>query len=382
MVEEGAERESLPSLVERPDCILDPSQSPALLLAPADTFGRDELIDDLLGFAERFVPVTLFGAGGIGKSTIALTLLHHDRIATRFGDRRYFVCCGLANSLDDFIELLSDEIGADSPMDLSQPRSHLALSTAPCALVLDAVDSILDPLTPGSAEIATAIEELGRCPNIFLLATSRMDPRIPGSRPIEVPTLPVDGARDAFHSRCRLARSAEVDKVLAELDFHPLSTDLLASAVHENGWDEPGLLKAWKDNKTSILKVSGRQSLEDSIKSILLTPTIRELGTAAQETLEAIALYPGGVQEIKLERTFPKITAIGEAVNALCKFSLMYRQDGFIKMLSPIRLHFLESNQPVIHHSSDDTIHNSSTNRDLRYVLHGIVDPGLSFPFR
>ena len=326
------------------------SQPPLLPQAPANIFGRDAIIDDLVGLAERFASVTLFGAGGTGKSTIALTLLHHNQIVTRFGKHRHFIRCDdLVNSLGGFTGRLSEAIGARPSMDMAQLRSHLALSP-PCALVLDGVDYILDPLAPGANEIVTAIEELGRYKNVFLLATSRMEVRIPDFRHQEVPTLRVECARDTFYSRCSLGRSAAVDKLLTELDLHPLSTDLLASVVREKGWDEPGLLKAWSDNKTSVLKVPGRQSLEENIESILLTPTIRELGIAAHETLKAIARHPGGVQESKLERTFPGIPTIGEAVNALCKFSVIYRQEGFVKMLSPFRLHFLESNGPVYHH--------------------------------
>ena len=348
--------------------------------APTEIFGRDAIIEDLLGFAERFASVTLFGAGGVGKSAIARTLLHHDRIAARFGKYRHFIPCDLMGSLGNFLGGLADAFGAHHPMDMTQLRSHLAISP-PCTLVLDGVDSLLDPLTPGSTEITAAIEEFGRCQNVFLLTTSRMDVRIPDFRRIEVPTLHIDGARSTFCSRCHLGRSVAVDKLLTELDFHPLSIDLLACATSENGWDEPRLLKAWNDNKTSILHVSGPRSLEDNIKSILLTPTIRKLGRAAQDTLEAIALYSDGVQEIKLERTFPKIPAIGKAVNALCKFSLTYRQDGFVKMLSPFRLYFLELNRPKIYHHGGDATRKSSTNEDIQYFRDGIANPGLSFSF-
>ncbi|KAF9789177.1 hypothetical protein BJ322DRAFT_525743 [Thelephora terrestris] len=284
----------------------------------------------------------------MGKTTIALTLLYHNQILNRFGNHRYFVRCGnLEDSLDGFLGRLSDAIGAPEPMDLAQLRSRFEAS--PCLLVLDGIDSIIDPRSSGAAEIATTIEEFGRCPTVCLLATSRIKAKIPGFRRIKVSTLSEDAARSTFHSHCSLGRSVVVDKILEELDFHPLSITLLASAVSENGWSESALEEAWNNGKTSMLSASARESLEDTIESTLRTPTIRELGTTARETLEAIADYPKGVKEVYLLTIFPEIKGIGDTVNALCKFSLMYREEGFIKMIAPFRLYF----QYTRHHSTN-----------------------------
>ena len=334
---------------------IHPSQSPPLPQPPTNFFGCDMIIEDLLSPVERSASIVLLGAGGIGKTDIALTLLHHTRIMARFGSHRHFVGCdGLANSLVDFLRRLSETIGAPHLTDMGQLLSHLSHSP-PCILVLDGIESILDPLTSGAAEISTVIEGLGRCQNACVLATSRLGVRIPGFRRVKVPALSADGAQDIFYSCCLLERSVAVDNLLAELDFHPLSINLLASVVHENDWDEQTLLEAWGNGRTNILKATGRQSLEDSIRLTLGTPTIQALGTTALETLEAIAKLPSGVKESKLESMFTGIAGVGEATDELCKFSLTYRQDGFVKMLSPFRFYFLESGQTLVTRSESDT---------------------------
>ena len=333
---------------------------------PVNLFGRESMLKALLGLAERSASVTLFGAGGMGKTAVVLMLLRHSQIAEMFGKHRYFVHCDVVeNSLDGFLEHLSDIMGSPRSTDVAQPWSHLEDSH--CILVLDRVDHILDPRAPGAAEIATAIQEFGRCSKACLLATSRMDIKIPDFLPMEVQTLPEEAARNTFHSHCRLGRSAAVDRLLLELDFHPLSVTLLANAVSENNWDEPMLLEAWSDGKTSILKASGHQSLEEMIESILRSPTIQELGTIAQETLEAIATFPGDVKEIHLLSNFPWVDRIGDAINALCKVSLMYRQDGFVKMFSPFRLYFRGSMQTLASRPRSHASYNSAAG-DIRHT--------------
>jgi hypothetical protein len=53
-----------------------------------------------------------------------------------------------------------------------------------------------------------------------------------------------------------LHRSPVIDSLLADLDCHPLSVNLLARAARENGWDESRLLREWKDGEMSMIKIA------------------------------------------------------------------------------------------------------------------------------
>ena len=103
------------------------------------------------------------------------------------------------------------------------------------------------------------------------------------------------------------------------------------------------LLQAWNDEQTSALGTNYRQNLKETLELSLCSPTIKNLGTTTQDILNVIAAFPPGVEEGRLRRKFPHITGVEVAVEVLCRFSLIYRQDGFVKMLSPFRSYFLSS---------------------------------------
>ena len=326
------------------------SPLPALPRVPTISFSREDIMNEILDLTNQVASTGLYGSIGVGKSFVALAVLHHNRTKAIFGTNCHFMHCDdLANSLEGFLERLSDATGTDRTTDIGQLRSHLN-SSPPHLLVLDGVDLILDPLVPEGEEISAIIEESGSDQHVCLVATSRMHPDIHGFHRIEVPTLSEDGARETFYSRCNLDRSSAVDELIASLDFHPLSIDLLARSVRENDWDATSLLQAWDDGQTSVLRTKYQQSLKETLKLSLHSPTVQSLGTTAQDVLNAIAAFPLGVKEDKLRIFFPSIAGVGAVVDILCQFSLVYRQDGFVKMLSPFRFYFLDSMLKLAQH--------------------------------
>ena len=298
-------------------------------------------MNEVLDLTDQVASTALFGPVGVGKSFVARTLLDHERTQAKFGTNRHLMRCDdLTSSLDGFLERLSDVINTDRVVSTTQLQSHLE-SSPPFILLLDGVDLILDPLAPEAEEISATIEELGSFPHVCLVTTSRMNPKIRGFHRIEVP-IPSEGdARDTFYNFCNLDRSPALDDLITKLDFHPLSIDLFTRSVRDNEWDESVLLKAWGDGQTSVLETNYYECLNDAMELTFRCPTIQNLGATARDALQAIAAFPHGIKECRFESAFPNITR--EAVDVLCRFSLIYRQDGFVKMLSPFRFYFLES---------------------------------------
>ena len=62
---------------------------------PSILYGRDDYINPHVNLAIGQQParIAITGAGGIGKTTVALAILHDARVPERFDRRRYFVSC-------------------------------------------------------------------------------------------------------------------------------------------------------------------------------------------------------------------------------------------------------------------------------------------------
>ena len=280
---------------------------------------------------------------------MARTVLAHGRTKAKFGENRHFVRCDdLENSPEGLTERLSDAIRIDT----IQLKSRFQ-SSPPLILLLDGVDSVLDSLTPEAEEIRAMIEEFGSCEHVCLVTTSRMYPDIHGFHRIEVPTPPEDGARDIFYGLCNLDKSPAVDALIAELDCHPFSIELLAKTTRKNGWDEEMLMKAWGDQR-GILRMGYYQRLKDTVEPVFCSPRIKELGTTARTVLEAIASFQSGIEEHQLEGLLPGIGGVREVVDVLCIFSLVYRRDGVLKMLLPLQFYFLKS--MLVHAETEEVI--------------------------
>ena len=338
---------------------------------PSACFGRDEIIQEVVGFVENLKPFALVGAGGIGKTSIALEVLHHDRVKERFGDNRRFIRCDkFPASCAHLLNRLSKVVGAgvSNPEDLTPLRPFL--SSSEMILFLDNAESILDPAGPDAQEIYAVVEELTRFKNICLGITSRISTVPPRCKRPTIPSLSVESACDIFYGIYDNGGQSDViSDLVRQLDFHALSITLLATVASHNMWDYGRVSEEWETQRAQVLRTGHNESLAATIELSLssqtfsqLTPSpspsntktphkragssifhklvpsiFRKAAPSARELLEVVAFFPQGVDENNLDWLFPTVSDRKNVFDKFFVLSLTHRSNGFITMLAPIR---------------------------------------------
>ncbi|KAH7096393.1 hypothetical protein BKA62DRAFT_511838 [Auriculariales sp. MPI-PUGE-AT-0066] len=295
--------------------------------------------------------IVVLGGGGMGKSTLALSILHHPSMVERFGEYRYFISCESAASSGGLVSEIASHVGIFG--DQLRKRVLAALKGAQLLLVLDNFETPWEAMNQ-RMETEKFLGELSTLQNLTLIVTMRGGERPLGTSwttPILEPlsSLDLTASRQIFSAVTDLTteqeQSTELPQFLNLLDGIPLAVTLAANMAREESI--PALLRRWHDDGTTAIRtgssgtVDRLSSLDVSIK--LSVESSRMANTpGAFELLQLLALLPNGIPE---KFSHPSFKSLPRATSAL-KMALLASssEDGRLRSLSPIR------NYVLLHH--------------------------------
>jgi non-specific serine/threonine protein kinase len=211
--------------------VRDPAET---LPDPLSSFiGRDTELAEIARALDSTRLVTLTGAGGSGKTRLAIEAARRRHAGFADG-----ICWAELAPVDDPALLAAAVLSALG----ERAQSGRAATTQLCATLADReLLLVLDNCEHIVAECAElASQVLRAAPRVRLLATSREALGVPGERVWPVPTLPAAAAVTLFEERARAvspsfkvvdANAAAVAEVCRRLDGLPLAIELAAARV-------------------------------------------------------------------------------------------------------------------------------------------------------
>jgi len=299
--------------------------------------------------------IAILGAGGMGKTTIALEVLYDARVVEMFAEHRMFQSCEALVDADSLIGKLAEQCGAEP----TTPQLHAAVFARLSngrrkLLVIDNLETIW--LVGGAPVMAIddLLGSLAQIPTISLIITCRgriLPQAVSWSNSSTAALEPFSeaAALETFKDRLGRPISAKDEIIATELiravDMMPLAVTLLGQLA-QRGKSVSELHEAWNDEHRDLLQThaSGRGNNVDV--SIELSLKIVREADPSQESLRLLsvcAILPDGLRPEVFENLKSLFKNIRRARDALCDYALASMgTDRVLKMLSPIRHLVLE----------------------------------------
>ncbi|WP_424530686.1 BTAD domain-containing putative transcriptional regulator [Sphaerisporangium viridialbum] len=277
--------------------------------------GGEGAVSTVRGLLATHRLVTITGAGGTGKTRVALEVAHQHADQAE-GEGPWLAM--LADVADE--ALLPGAIGAAMGTAITKSADDLAASIGDreMLLVLDNCEHLVD------AVACLAEDLLTRCPGLRLLATSRERLSIAGEATWDLPPLDPDGTgAELFVERSRAVRPgwrprhAErelISRICRELDGLPLAIELAAAQTRVLSLQQ---IEEGLNDRFALLAGGSRtaparhRSLEAAIES-----SVRLLDPAERRLLGCLSVFDGGFDLEAAERlddrppVLPRLSAL------------------------------------------------------------------------
>jgi predicted ATPase len=346
-VEPGSELQAIERaiLLQAPE--VDPPKRHASLPSYRTSFvGREADVERLVQLVAEARLVTVLGPGGVGKTRLVAEGLRSlaDSAPVSFVD--------LAPSEADTIERLSTVV-AHALGTVPGPSSALdalaaSLGSAGGVLVLDSCEHVAEAVADLAHEL------LDRCPELTVVATSRVRLNVEGEVVLRVAPLAIDEEGDRTPSAVRLLLDrasavrpgfagdedlAMLRSLAARLDGVPLALEMAAARLASLSL--PDLVTRLEGGSEQLVRPGRHGPARHATLDATIAWSFGLLTDGAQQLLARLSVFAGGWTLVAVDDVAPSDGHVGELLHELVAASLVElggRGDaGRYRLLEPVR---------------------------------------------
>ncbi|KAJ7579604.1 hypothetical protein C8J56DRAFT_279708 [Mycena floridula] len=352
--------------------------------APRDKlFGRDNDVQEIVRILtmepasdSKRVRFALLGAGGQGKTELALKVMAHPAMKQCYSKKNgIWAPCEKASSPELLLDVLFTSLAIikDTHNTIQDILDELEESSEPIILLLDNFETPWN--APGArGEVEQILQDIAQLPHVALFITMRAT--VPPCEDIDweemrIQPLDPDSAYQLFVTIDKRAKEeVKLGRLIEMLGYMALAVKLMARHAKNTGFTVAELIANYEDTSQAMAMLGSAQgsdrqnSVSVSICMSLESSLVKNELNAAL-LLQIIAMLPSGTSPETLQQWWAEnLENLNGALRVLLEASLLERRTTTYFVLPVIRSYLLEPS----HFSTN--IHDSMVKAACNFLQH------------